>query len=118
ETTHYLEPTLRLLSKTSSATGAQIAIDVQILGQKAKAYPLDDLILPEVRRLTKTASTAGPIEKREVGGYAARIAETPKTVTKDGIRAYRIALIDHADFVAEEKVKRRQLVKVILSSQE
>jgi hypothetical protein len=116
ETAHYLTPTLRLISKTS--TGAEITIDVEIVGGKSRAFPLDSIALPQVRRLTKTASIAGSIEKREVGGYSARVVETPALVTDAGLRAYRVALVDQADFIAEEEIKRRQLMIVVLSAAE
>jgi hypothetical protein len=113
ETTHFFVPTLRFLSKTS--TGAEITVDVEILGGKARTYPLDELVIPEVRHLTKTASITGTIEKRTVSGYEARLAETPPDA--EG-KAYRIVVVDHADFIAEQETTRRQLIKVELVAHE
>jgi hypothetical protein len=113
ENTHYLTPTLRFYSKTS--TGASITFDVEILGGKSKTFALDDLVIPEVRHLTKTASIAGQIEKRSVSTYDARLAETPKGANG---WAYRIVIIDHADFISEQERKRRQLYRIELAASE
>lgn len=111
ETTRYLTPTLRLVSRTSSAT--DVSIDVEIMSGKSRKYPLDGLVLPEVRRRTGTASIAGDLRARQVSGFEARVVETPPG---PGRRVYRIAVIDQRDLIAEEGIRRRQLVKVVLAA--
>jgi hypothetical protein len=122
ETTRYFTPTLRLLSKTS--TYAEITLDVGIVHPKNKKSPIEDFVIPEVRELAHTSSITGPLEARVVSDtWETRVAETPPVLvmTAHNVRqpmAYRLALIDQNDFVAEENIKRRQIVRVVLRAPE
>jgi hypothetical protein len=113
ETVHFLTPVLRLLSKTS--TGAEITLDVDIVHPKNKKAPIEDFVIPEIRKLTRTASIAGQIQQAMIGGiWDARIAESEPPPPGTQGTVYRIALIDQPELVAEEGIKRRQIVRVVL----
>lgn len=111
----YTKPTLRLLSRTSST--AWIDVDVEILRGPNKTAPLDALLVRELKDLSITSSAAvdGAIAettRRKVApDFEARITEVR---TPEGY--HRIAIIDQSDFIAEEKIPRRQLVKVVLTA--
>lgn len=114
ERTQYLTPTLRLLSRTSSV--ARIDVDVMILGGNNKTAPLDALMALELKTRAGTSNAVGDaitgMKRRRVSNlFDARVAEleTPKGFE-------RIALIDHGNFLAEEGIRRRQLVKAVLSA--
>jgi hypothetical protein len=109
ETRHIRRPTLKLESKTSSAS---ITIDVTILGKNNRNASFDGLALLELAKLasTSTTSSAAPsFEIRKLGGFPVRVAELPE---------YRLALIDVEDFIAEENQTRRQIIKVLLRAKE
>lgn len=97
-------PTLRLESKTSSAS---VAIDVLIFGKNNKDVPLEDLAHLELAKLTATSSIA--LETLTIGTFPARIAQLPNL---------RYAMIDVQDFSAEENQTRRQVFTVVMRAQE
>jgi hypothetical protein len=115
ERQEHMVPTLRLLSRTSST--ARIDIDVLILGGANKTAPIDALVALELKQRVGT-STAGVgeaitkmIRRTVAPDFDARVAEISSSKGY-----YRIALIDHGDFLAEEGIKRRQMIKVLLSA--
>lgn len=106
ELVRYNEPMLRLVSKTSTA--ARIDIDVMILGGKNAQGDLDALMKYTIEGLVGHAVLNERWEPRKLGpDYEGRVSE----LIEDGMR---VAIIDHKDYLAEEGVKRRQLVKIIL----
>jgi hypothetical protein len=113
ERTQRLVPTLRILSRTSSV--ARIDVDVLILGGGNKTAPIDALMALELKERAGTSSVSvdgaiANMKRRKVTpDFDTRVAElaTPKGFT-------RIALIDQEDFLAEEGLTRRQVVKVVL----
>ena len=113
ERTEHLTPTLRLLSRTSSV--ARIDVDVMILGGKNKTAPLDALMALQLKARAGTSTSAvgdaiANMKRRKVTpNFAARVAELERPTV-----FWRIALIDHDDFLAEEGIRRRQIVKVVL----
>lgn len=118
ERQEYSKPTLRLLSRTSST--AWIDVDVAIARGPHKADPLDELLTSELRELAKTSSAtatavdqaiASMAKRRVVPDFEARVTELS---TPEGF--FRLALIDHDDFQAEQGIIRRQLVKVLLTA--
>jgi hypothetical protein len=110
----HAHPTLRLLSRTSTA--ARIDVEVGILGGKNAAAPLEALLFDAMRKVAKTSSAAaagsvaGAVARTVSPDFDARVGE----IETD--RFYRIAVIDHGGFLAEEGIRRRQLVTVVLAA--
>ena len=106
ERTQHTEPTLRILSRTSSV--ARIDVDVMILGGNNMTAPIDALMALELKTRAGTSSTsvggaiAGMQRRTVVPDFDTRVAELDT-----GTGFQRIALIDHGDFLAEEGIRRR-----------
>jgi hypothetical protein len=111
ETRRIRRPTLRLESKTSSAS---ISVDVLIFGKNNKDVTLDGIALLEIAKLStqtsSTSSAAVQLENITVGSFPARVADVPPE--------RRLVLIDVQDFIAEENQSRRQIFTVLLRAQE
>ncbi len=111
---HYV-PTLRLLSRTSSV--ARIDVDVMILGGKNRKVPIDAVMALDLKARAGTSSAAvdraieGMQRTKIASSFDARVAElvTPRRFT-------RVAVIDQGDLLAEQSLKRRQIVKVVLTA--
>lgn len=117
ETIVFYEPTLRLLSKTSST--ARIDLDVQILGENNFAIPLDALVALDLKAAATSSAARdaafAAIERRTVGEAQARVVELDAR-TDRGPRRLRLAIVDVPDFETETKTVRRQIVRVRLTA--
>lgn len=117
EATVFYEPTLRLVSKTSSV--AKMDLEVQILGKNNLSAPLVGILGAALNRYTETSSAArkqafSSIQMVEIAGTPeARVAEV-----KTPPRAARLMIADVPDFVAEEKQTRRHVVRFTLTAPE
>ena len=113
EQQEFTRPTLRLISKTS--TVSRMDVQVTILGGKNRVAPLDALLTYELRHLaSETASAAvARMEKKNLRGNDAYVT----TLTGDNGKFYRVALIDQPEMIAEEGIKRRQVVKITLATE-
>jgi len=115
EQTRFAEPTLRILSRTSSVV--RVDLTVQIFGKKHAMSPLDAFIALDLKRLAGTSSAAvdksiAKMQRKTLrGGFEARIAEIATTI-EGRPQVVRMALVDQAELVVEEKFKRRQLVRL------
>lgn len=108
ERVRFTDPTLRMLSKTSTASW--IDLDMAILTGKAAKASLDDLMATYLRDATGSVHDMTRWEKRKLGpDFDARVAE----ISESGLR---MAVIDHSNFEAEDGVKRRQILQVVLRS--
>jgi hypothetical protein len=121
ETTRFLVPTLRFVS-TSTPSEAEMYVDVAIIGGTAKDAPLDSLLIHELRRLARTSTSADHIVSTSTketvsSSFDARIAEARAPEAAGG-KMYRVAVVDQNEFVAEQGVKRRQLIRVVLAAPE
>lgn len=102
---HY-DPVLRLLSRTS--TSVAMDLQVEIIPKAQKDDSLEALIrerlygYPESQRAQALASMQ---TRRHLGGFEMRVLTFPSA---------RVAYVDQRDFVAEERIPRRQLVAVRL----
>ncbi len=109
EAVEFNRPTLRLFAKTSSIGPVWIDVDVSILSGKDATHTIDAWMAHELKQLTGKPGLVDEWTARRIGpDYEGRVAE----VTAD--RAYRLALIDHKAFEAEEGTVRRQLVRVLM----
>lgn len=121
EATVYYDPSLRLVSKTSSV--AKMDLEVQILGENNETVPIDGLLGLELKRRAGTSSTAqaaafASIERRRLtGDVDARVAEV-RTRIDGAPRTVRLLLADVPDFLAEEGQTRRHIVRLELTAAE
>ena len=110
ESTLHFDPTVRLLSKTS--TGAHADIRVEILSGPAKGASLDRLLARALKLWTRTpplTQRAAQLaaESRSIDGRTARVT----TATTADWR-HHLAVIDQGTVIVEERIGRRQLVTV------
>ena len=106
----HFEPTVRLLSRTS--TGARADVRVEILSGPAEDVPLDRLLGRALKLWTKTPQ---PVRQRafqrsihrRLQGWSARV--TTATTARE---RHHLAVIEQGPIVAEERIRRRQLVTV------
>lgn len=117
ETRKYAQPTLRLISRTSTTT--VIDINVEILGGNASGAPLDAWVIGSLKSSNIKTSTAATdqavatLSRLEVSGRPARVFEVG-AFREGSRRVLRRALIDQSDFLSEEGARRRQVVAVDL----
>lgn len=111
ETQRYVVPALRLYDAADDRV--RMELSVQIVSQRHSDAPLDAIVSADIRDLSPAASAEDvPVSSRRVhGGFSAHILEV-RTGTAD----VRRAVIDHAGFVGEEGIVRRQIVRVTLSA--
>ncbi|MEQ8274417.1 MAG: hypothetical protein RMA76_44970 [Deltaproteobacteria bacterium] len=112
ETTRFLEPALRLVSRTSSVVTIDVA--VQIVPKRSKSVTLASMVASEHRMTTLGGVTPRggvldtPVKTSTVTpGFTAMTYEAPGRV---------VTLVDMPEFRAEEGIKRRQIVRVTLSA--
>lgn len=109
ERTPHLEPALRLLSRTTPDTS--IDLSVELLGGERRALPAEARLTEALAKVAPPKvvqeALAGMQTRRHPGGFKAWVVTLPFS---------RWALIDQADFVAEERIPRRQLVWLRLNS--
>ena len=111
ETTRRVEPMLRLVSRTS--TGTWIDVTVRILGGPLATRPLPELMADAFHSVAGRLGKRQEWESRKLGpDFEALVAE----VSPPSRDVTRVAVIDHADFIAEDEVERRQLIRVVLYS--
>lgn len=108
ENARYLEPTLRLISRSSSVGVCRIDVSVTILTPDVRDAKLDDLMATALRRLTGQQITLDRWERRRLG------PDFPSRVSELREHRKRVALIDQGEFVAEDGYTRRQIVEVVL----
>ena len=110
ESTLHFDPVIRLLSKTS--TGARADVRVEILSGPAKRATLERLLARALKVWTRTSvlvqqrafEAAKPIR---LDGRVARV-----TTATSARFQHHIAVIDQGSVIAEERLRRRQLVTV------
>jgi len=101
ELTSYREPTVRLVSRTS--TGTHVDVQVRIAATTQREVPADRLLRADL------SSGTPKLRRRTVApGFEAWVAQCADC---DDPNDQLVALIDHADFAAEIG-RRRQLIRV------
>ncbi len=116
ESTLHFDPTVRLLSKTS--TGARADIRVEILSGPAKGASLEQLLERALRLWTRTPSITQLAAQHgaETDPVSGRMAKVTTATTANW--RHHLAVIDQGTVIVEERIGRRQLVTVHVYSPE
>lgn len=119
EATVFYRPALRLVSRTSSV--ATLELDVEILGSNNARVPLDAIVGLDLKRLAGSSTQAvalgfSSITRRTLPpNVAARVAEV-RTQGEGGPMQVRLLVADVPNFVGEERLKRRHIVRLTLKA--